>query len=55
MPWHRNDGCDFSDLEVNEVNKYAYAYEALHFCRKVNNIRGFSRETLIVLAANIHI
>ncbi|XP_065892094.1 uncharacterized protein [Dysidea avara] len=38
MPWHRNDGCDFSFLEVN---------------RKVNNIRGFSRETLIALVANI--
>ncbi|XP_065889311.1 uncharacterized protein [Dysidea avara] len=37
MSWHKDDGYDFSVLEVN---------------RKINIIRGFSRETLIALVAN---
>ena len=41
----------FWKLTGKLMNEYAYMIQ--HACRKVNNIRGFSRETLIALVANI--
>ena len=57
MPWHKNEGSrDFSLIEVNQ-----YARLTLIICmaitmisnRSINNIKGFSRETLVALIANI--
>ena len=58
IPWYSAEDKDFSQLEVNR-SFYMYrcsvvscTYLSLN-CRPTNQVRGFTRETLIALAADI--
>ena len=63
IPWYSVEKKDLSTLEVNRcIHNIIYVY--VHytyanlivqylFCRPVNQVRGFTRETLIALAADI--
>lgn len=58
MPWHTQT-YDFSKLEVNRSVKYTDVVSLcitsilFAYCRRIDNVLGFSRETLAALIANI--
>jgi len=56
MPWHKKNVMISVTWKLTgklrETNMHKWYY-SVHFWRKVNNVRGFSRETLIALVANI--
>ena len=53
MPWHKQM-YDFSLLEVNRYKcTLSIQFFIALFCRPINNILGFSKETLVALITNI--
>ena len=53
MPWHKTL-YDFSTIEVNRfVMHFSYKCFIINACRRIDNILGFSRETLVACIANI--
>ena len=54
MPWHSDNTCDSVSWRLtSKLRDKIKEFMVSHVCRKTNNIRGFSRETMVALVANI--